>query len=301
MKLTVLGSSSATPTLDRYPSCQILTVEGGMYMIDCGEGSQFRMNQYGIKKNKINAIFISHLHGDHYYGLIGLLTSMSMHERTEKLTIVAPQGLQEIIEVQCRHSSTIIRFEIEYIVFDDKKSEYIYEDKDVKVSTIPLLHKITTCGFLFEKKYPERSFIKEKIANLDLSNQALKDLRQDVDAEDASGVLILSSEVTALNSKSKRFAYCSDNMYHESFIDLVHQVDLLYHEATFLEEDIDRALFTKHSTARQAGLVAKQAQVKQLLIGHYSARYHDIEVLLEETKTVFDKALLAIEGHTYEI
>lgn len=298
MKVTILGSSSATPVYDRHPSSQLLSVNDQLYLIDCGEGTLFRMNEFKVKKNKIQAIFISHLHGDHYYGLIGLLTTMSMQERSDSLTIVSPHRLKDIIELQCEISKTIIRFPINYIEFNQEEAE-IYEDHNLSVKTIPLDHKIDTCGFLFQKKYPERKIIKAKIDEWNLSNLEIAEIVKGNKIH-RLGKEIGLIDISEKSNEVKRYAYCSDTQYSEQYLHLIHEIEMLYHESTFIHRDKNRAIETKHSTALEAAMLASKAKVNKLLIGHFSARYIDLNPLLEEAKTVFQNTELALEGTTFE-
>lgn len=300
MKVTILGSSSATPVYDRHPSSQILTVNDHHYLIDCGEGTLFRLTDFKIKKNKIQAIFISHLHGDHYYGLIGLLTTMSMQERTEKIVLVSPPNLKDIISLQCQISQSQIRFPIEYVEFDDSTSRAIYEDHYIQVSTIPLQHKIVTCGFLFSKIFPDYHILKDKIIEFELTSTEIKAL---VDHQEISknNQLLTLKDISESNSNTKQYAYLSDTEYTELSIPLIHKIDLLYHESTFLEKDRERAIHTKHSTAGDAAKIALKADVNKLLIGHFSARYQELDPLLQEAKSIFKNTHLATEGCTFEI
>lgn len=298
MKLTILGSSSATPYLDRHPSSQLLSVNDHLYLIDCGEGTLFRLNSFGIKKNKIKAIFISHLHGDHYYGLMGLLTTMSMHEKSDELIIVCPPRLKEIIELQCEISKTIIRFPISYIE-TDMTHQTIYTDSNIRVETIPLRHKIDTCGFIFHKVFPDRKILKEKIEALNLTPAEVSTLVKEHRLQ-TNQQLITLEDISEINTSKKSFAYCTDTRYDASYIDYLRGIDLLYHESTFLHRDLARAIETKHSTATEAAMVAKEAEVKKLLIGHFSARYLDLQPLLIEAQEVFPNTELAMEGLTFE-
>ncbi len=301
MKVTILGSNSASPAHDRHPSSQILDVENDYYMIDCGEGTQFQLNKFQISRSRIRAIFISHLHGDHYLGLLGLLTTMSMSNREEPLTVVGPSGLKEIIELQCMYSKTILRFEIIYIVFEANLSSLIYEDNKVKVTTIPLMHKVDTSGYLFEEQPKKSNIIKEKIEEYQIPIEKISGIKNGDDLILQNGQVISNIELTMAPQKPKTFAYCSDTQYYEPIIPIVKGVDMLYHEATFLEKEMERAEFTKHSTTKDAATIAQKAQVHKLMIGHYSSRYTDLSLLLSETKHYFDNTLLAIEGETYEV
>lgn len=301
MKVTILGSNSASPAHDRHPSSQILDVENDYYMIDCGEGTQFQLNRYQVSRSRIRAIFISHLHGDHYLGLLGLLTTMSMSNREEPLTVIGPNGLKEIIELQCMYSKTILRFEITYIVFEANVSSLIYEDNKVKVTTIPLMHKVDTSGYLFQEQPKKRNIIKDKIVEFQIPIDKISGIKNGDDFMLENGDIVLNKDITTEPQKPKSFAYCSDTMYYEPIIPIVSEVDMLYHEATFLEKEIERAEFTKHSTTKDAATIAQKANVQKLMIGHYSSRYPDLSLLLSETKHYFDNTLLAIEGETYEV
>lgn len=298
MKLTILGSSSATPYLDRHPSSQLLSVNDHLYLIDCGEGTLFRLNSFGIKKNKIKAIFISHLHGDHYYGLIGLLTTMSMHEKSDELTIICPPRLKEIIEFQCEISKTIIRFPINFVE-TSMEHQTIYTDSHIRVEIIPLCHKIDTCGFIFHKVFPTRKILKEKIEELSLTPTEIAELIKEQSITKSNEIITLQ-DISEENTSKKTFAYCTDTRYDISYIDYLDGIDLLYHESTFLHKDLTRAIETKHSTATEAAQVAKKADVKKLLIGHFSARYLDLQPLLIEAQEIFPDTELAIEGLTFE-
>lgn len=301
MKVTILGSSSATPALDRHPSAQILSVSDHLYLIDCGEGTLFRLNAFKIRKQKIRAIFISHLHGDHFYGLIGLLTTMSMHERTESLTIVSPPGLREIIDLQCSISKTMIRYDIHYIeLTDNDTSDIVYEDNHVCVTAIPLVHKIQTSGYRFDQKFAERTVSREKLALYALSPQEIGTIMSQHQIE-KDGKTISIEDISIVNQKSVSYAYISDTMYSESYLEDIEQVDLLYHEATFLSAERARADHTQHSTAAEAAAAASAAKVKKLIIGHFSARYTDLSRHLAEAKTIFAETALAIEGQEFTI
>jgi ribonuclease Z len=298
VKLTILGSSSATPYLDRHPSSQVLNVNDQLYLIDCGEGTLFRLNNFRIKKNKIKAIFISHLHGDHCYGLMGLLTTMSMHEKSDELIIVSPPRLKDIVDLQCEISKTVIRFPIRYIETSMEYSE-IYKDSNITVHTVPLCHKIDTCGFIFDKNFPTKRILKEKIEDLKLSpHEVSQIISQGFSVKDGQNVTIES--ISEDNVTKKAYAYLTDTRVDDSYQIYIQNLDLLYHESTFLHADIKRAEETKHSTAKEAAEVAKAVAAKKLLIGHFSARYIDLMPLLHEAQNIFPNTELAIEGLTFE-
>ena len=299
--LTILGVGSATPTPLRNPSAQVLANEYESYLIDCGEGTQNQLIRYKIKTSKIKYIFISHLHGDHFFGLIGLISSFNLSHRTESLTIFGPKGLDDIICLQLKYSSTNLRFKLSFVIIETNKSAIIFENEIITISTIPLIHRIPCCGFLFYKKQKERNLIKEKINN-NFTIDEIKKLKGGANVLNIDGTIKYSfQEYTISNKKGLRYAYCSDTAFNENVIDLIENVDLLYHEATFKEDLSTRAKATFHSTAIQAATIAKLANVKKLLIGHFSSRYTDLEENLLESKSVFETTDLATEGICYEI
>lgn len=306
-ELTILGSSSATPTATRNPSAQVLNVCNRFFLIDCGEGAQMQMRKYKVKMQKIDAIFISHLHGDHYLGLPGLLGTLHLLGRTKELHIYSPKGLQEMIKIQHHHSDTYLNFSLIFHELNTEAAEKIYEDDAVVVETIPLNHRVPCAGFLFTEKQKERNVIKEKLTEYKIpfseipNIKAGNDYRVNFDSNETGEKTILNSELTANPFPPRKYAYCSDTKYDESIIEKIKGVDLLYHEATFDKQKEERAKETYHCTAEQAARIAKKAQVKQLIIGHYSARYHDLNILLNEAKEVFENTVLAIEGETYGI
>lgn len=300
-EVTILGSSSATPTSKRFPSAQLLNVSERLFLIDCGEGVQIQLRRYRVKFQRINQIFISHLHGDHYLGLMGLVCSLHLLGRQKKLTIYSPKGLQEIIEIQLKISATTLNYEIEWVNLNTEQPALIFEDSQVTVETIILHHRIPCCGFLFREKERPLSLIKERLAELDVPIAAYHNLKigENVVLED--GTKIFAKDVTRERAHARSYAYCSDTRYDARVAAAVKGVDLLYHEATFLHELLDRAEKTAHSTALEAGKIAAMAEVGKLIIGHYSVRYHDVTPLLEEARTEFVKTELAEEGLTFEV
>ncbi|MDF7812322.1 ribonuclease Z [Hymenobacter sp. YC55] len=300
-ELKILGSASATPFLDRHQTAQVLTVGNAQYLIDCGEGTQSRLMEYKLRHQRIQTIFISHLHGDHYFGLFGLLGTMHLNGRTEPLQLFGPSGLDEVLTMQFRHSFTQLSFELNFTVVDTTQHALVYEDKHVTVHTLPMRHRIPCCGYLFRELPKRRPLVKEKLPS-GLTPAQLTGLTLGEDVLDEVGnVLIRNLDVTTEPKPPRSYAFCSDTLYTESLADLVHGVDLLYHEATFLDEMRDRAQTTHHSTARQAGLLARRAQVQRLLIGHFSSRYRDLTPLLMEAQTMFEWTELATEGLTVSV
>lgn len=300
-ELTILGASSATPTSNRNPTAQVLNVLERFFLIDCGEGTQMQLRKFKIKFQRIHHIFISHLHGDHYFGLMGILSSMHLLGRQNELHLYAPAPLKEIIDIQLKHSETNLNYPLIFhpLRFDDKTP--LFEDELVKVSSFPLFHRIATCGFLFEEKEKKKNIIKEKIKEYDLGVVDIQNIRAGSDFVTKQGKLIPNNELTHPSPRLRKYAYCSDTRYNEKLIEYVSGVDLLYHEATFLHELIDRAEATFHTTAKEAAIFASKANVKQLIIGHFSARYPDLNPLLEEASAIFPNTLLAIEGQSYLI
>jgi len=300
-ELTILGTSSATPTSKRFPTAQLLNVSERLFLIDCGEGAQIQLRRYKIKFQRINTILISHLHGDHYLGLMGLISSLQLLGRQKKLSIYHPKGLREIIDIQLRLSGTVLNYEIEWIELNTSVPAMIYEDSQVSVHTIILHHRIPCCGFLFREKEKPLSLIKEKLEYYQIPIAMYHALKRGENITLPDGRKILNSEVTRERVRSRSYAYCSDTRYNEEVAVAVKDVDLLYHEATFLHELLDRAEKTAHSTALEAGKIAAMAGVGKLLIGHYSVRYNDLQPLLAEARTQFPDTQLSEEGMTIQV
>lgn len=300
-RLTILGSNSALPAYGRNQSSQVLEAGKCTFMIDCGEGTQIRLSQFKIKHFKIDYIFISHLHGDHYLGLVGLLKSMHLLKRTKDLYLYGPNGLQEIITTQLKYSQTNLNYNIIFKKTNSSTTEILFENGHITVYSFPLDHRIPCTGFIFKEKEKPRRLIKEKLPeNLSLTN--IGRLKRGEDALDEQGEIIHKNvDLTLPPRKSRSYAYCSDTRYNESIIDDIKNVSLIYHEATFLEDDELRASNTYHSTALQAATIAKKANAEQLIIGHYSARYKDVTPFKREADKCFKNTLLAIEGKTYLI
>ncbi len=297
----VLGTGSATPVTNRHPSAFLLSIENESFLIDCGEGTQYRLLENKVKSTRIRHIFISHLHGDHYFGLIGLLSSWSMNQRKESLTIFAPRGLAEILTVQFKHSDTRIGYTINFVETDTENINSILDTNLVSVETIPLHHRIPCCGFLFRSKATKRKVLAEKLPE-NFPIPYIKMLKDGLDISDEfSGGIYLNKDFTTTGSVSKSFAYCSDTAYNELKIKQLQNVDAIYHEATFTDSELKRAEQTNHSTARQAANIAQQSNANQLIIGHYSSRYKVLDNHLTEAQSVFGNTFLAEEGKTYKI
>jgi ribonuclease Z len=299
--ITILGSSGALPALGRFPSSQYVNIDKHHFLVDAGEGTQMQLTKYGISSQRIEAIFISHLHGDHYLGLMGLLFSMHLNKRSSDLHLFAFKGLREIILLQLKYSKSSLSYKIIFHDLEENNPEVIFESDTITISTIPLLHKIPCNGFLFKEKPKPRRINKVKLP-AGILLQHIAALKKGDDVMDESGKILYENLAYTLPPRlSRSYAYCSDTAYFESIIDQVKGVDILYHEATFTNDDVAKAKETKHSTAREAATIAKKSKVKRLLIGHFSARYHAPEVLLNEARETFMETYLANEGETFNI
>ncbi|MCD0489625.1 ribonuclease Z [Pedobacter sp. MC2016-14] len=300
-EVTILGSSSATPVHNRNPSAQLLNCNEKFYLIDCGEGAQQQLMRLGIKASKIDHIFISHLHGDHYFGLIGLLSTMHLNGRIKPLKIFAPKALKDILEIQFLHSETDVRYPIEYVFTEANENALIFENADLTVETIVLNHRIPCTGFKFVQKKRLRKLIADKIEADQIPVAYYPMLKRGLDLNLPSGEVFLNADYTTDSAVPRTYCYCSDTLADGSYLKAIQNCDGLYHEATFTHDLLDRALQTHHSTALQAGEVAKAANVGQLIIGHFSSRYKVLQPLLDEAKSVFEHTQLAVEGITYKI
>nr|WP_315140385.1 ribonuclease Z [uncultured Flavobacterium sp.] len=301
MKLTVLGCYAATPRTFTNPTAQLLEVKNRYFLIDCGEGTQVQLRKNKVKFTKISHIFISHLHGDHFYGLIGLISSFSLLSRVTDLHIYGPKGLKEIIQLQLKLSHSWTNYEIHFHELDSNESELIFEDEKVTVHTIPLKHRVYTNGFLFLEKEGDRKLNINAIQELAIDVCYYKKIKKGGNLTLENGQVIENEQLTFSGEPTKSYAFCSDTAYTESIIPLVQEVDLLYHESTFLESESQLAAKTMHSTAIQAATIASKANVKSLLLGHYSTRYESISSFKEEALTVFSNVQLADDGKSFEI
>jgi len=300
--LTILGCHSATPRENAHPTSQIVSIKNHTFLVDCGEGTQVQLRKYSIKFNKIKHIFISHLHGDHFYGLIGLISTFRLLNRETELHIYAPKGLKEIITLQLKLSKSWTQYPLLFHELDSTKSEIIFEDEKVSVQTIPLSHRIYTNGFLFKEKLGERKLNMEAIAKYpDIKICDYQNLKNGRDFKLENGTILKNEKVTLEPNKPLSYAFCSDTEYLPEIKTIIKKVDTLYHESTFLNDKEALAKTTKHSTAQQAAEIAKMAQVKNLIIGHFSSRYKNKNDFLTEAKNVFKNTVLAEEGKVFEI
>ncbi|MCC8426975.1 ribonuclease Z [Mucilaginibacter sp. UR6-11] len=300
-EVTILGSSSATPIYNRNPTSQVLNINERLYLIDCGEGTQQQMLRFDVRASRIDHIFISHLHGDHYLGLIGLLSSLHLNGRKKTLKLFGPIHLKEIIDLQFKYSETTLQYDIEFIATDPNKAQTIVTNDDVTIETIPLNHRIECTGFLFREKKRLRKLIKDELERIGVPVEHYTALKKGANYVNPEGKVYKNDTLTIDSETPKTYVYCSDTLYSESYFDQINNVDLLYHEATFLHNMLDRANETHHTTALQAAEIAVKVHAKKLLIGHFSARYKSLDELLEEAQSVFPNTALAIEGKTFVI
>lgn len=296
IELNILGCGSALPTTRHYPTSQVLNVRGNLFMIDAGEGTQLQFRKQGLKFNRLKQIFISHLHGDHCFGLFGLLSTLSLLGRTGDLVIHAHGDMEGILRPIINRFCRNISFNVIVNPIIPTKHELIYEDRTLKVYTIPLKHGIPTCGFLFEEKQKSPHLIREMIDFYQIPVKELAAVKNGADFITPEGEIVPNNRLTIPAEKAVKYAYCSDTAYSEKIIPVIEGVDLLFHETTFTQDHLARAKETFHSSAMQAAEIAKKAAAKHLLIGHYSARYSNIAPLLEEAQQIFPETTAAYEG-----
>lgn len=297
--VTILGCNSALPTANRNPSAQILDIKDQLYLIDCGEGTQMQMRKFKIKFNKINHIFISHLHGDHFFGLIGLLSTFGLMNRKSDLHIYAHSEIQTILKGQLSFMKSDMTYRIVFHPLDFKKSKIILEDKRITVTSFPLLHRIPTCGFLFAEKSSLPHLIKEKLDQYAIPIADRVKIKAGADFITFDRQIIPNSELVIPAVKPCSYAYCSDTAYKEDIIPIINGTDVLYHEATFGSDNKSLATITGHSTATDAATIALKAKVGQLIIGHFSARYKEVSGLLSEARKTFPNTEAAVDGKTF--
>ncbi|MBP8958799.1 MAG: ribonuclease Z [Bacteroidales bacterium] len=301
MKLTILGSSSALPTSERNPSAHVLYAHERLYLIDCGEGTQMQMRKCKIQFSKINHIFISHLHGDHIFGLFGLLSSFNLMGRGQPLNIYAPANFNKILKSYLEDFDIKLGFEVIFTELNSKNPFVILDDKYLTVTAFPLRHRVPTFGFLFSEKKAERKIRKEKIEVYKIPIAKMNAIKKGEDLIREDGTIIKNEEITIPPPKPLSYAYCSDTSYFEQLSSYVKGTDLIYHEATFGNDLRDLAELTGHSTAADAARVAFEAGAGNLIIGHFSSRYKNPEVLLEQAREIFSSTYLAEDGKTYRI
>ena len=302
INLTILGCHSATPRANAFPTAQYLEINNRHFLIDCGEGTQSQMRKFKVGFTKINHIFISHLHGDHFYGLVGLLSTYGILSREKELHIYGPKGIKQVTLLQLKISQSHAKYPMIFHELTSKESELVFEDDKVSVKTIPLNHRVYTNGYLFtEKEKP----LKLHIGNInqydEIDRADYNNIKAGRDITLSTGEIVQNSELTLPPNKPLSYAFCSDTVYKPDIIPIIKNADLLYHEATFLADKKDLAKKTKHSTSKEAAQIAKDANVKQLIVGHYSGRYKDISLFKKEAQEIFLNTELAETGKNFKI
>jgi ribonuclease Z len=300
MNLTILGCYAATPRTFTNPTSQVLEIRNRLFLIDCGEGTQVQLRKNKIKFSKINHIFISHLHGDHFFGLIGLISTFALLGRTTDLQIYGPKGIKEIINLQLRLSNSWTKYDLFFHELESKETQVIFEDDKVIVKTIPLNHRVYTNGFLFQEKIKERKLNFDVVQNYEIDKCYYQNIKSGKDITLDDGRIIENQKLTFDPELPLSYAFCSDTVYNENIIPIIKEVDVLYHESTFLDSEEVLAGKTMHSTAKEAARIALKANVKQLILGHYSTRYESIELFKEQAETIFPNVLLADDGKSFD-
>jgi ribonuclease Z len=300
MKITILGCYAATPRTFTNPTSQVLEIRNRIFLIDCGEGTQVQLRKNKIRFSKINHIFISHLHGDHFFGLIGLISTFALLNRTTDLHIYGPKGIQEIINLQLRLSNSWTKYQLFFHELGSKESETVYEDDKVIVTTIPLKHRVYTNGFLFKEKIRERKLDLNAVQNYEIGKCYYRNIKNGKDITLEDGRIIENHKLTFDPAPPMSYAFCSDTVYDECIIPYIKRADVLYHESTFLDSEQALAHKTMHSTAKEAATIALKANVKNLILGHYSTRYESIDLFKQQAEIIFSNILLADDGKTFD-
>ncbi|MCH1558096.1 MAG: ribonuclease Z [Flavobacteriaceae bacterium] len=301
MKLTILGSCSAYPTLNRFTTSQILQINGKSFLIDCGEGAQIQLRKNKIKFNSIEDILISHLHGDHFFGLPGLILTFNLLGREKPLNIYGPKGIKKIIVSLLKIGNTWTNYKLNFTELKNPKSEIIYDKNDISITTIPLYHGIYTNGFLFRKKTSVHKLMVDKAQSYGIDKTQFAGIKLGKDGIKTDGSIIENIKLVEPLNPDITYAFCGDTLFNEKIIELIKGCDLLYHESTFLKKHENFAKKTFHSTAEQAALIAKKSNVKKLILGHFSTRYKDLDLFIKESKSIFPNVDLAIENKIFTI
>ena len=300
-KIHILGCGSALPTLHHYASAQIVELRGKQFMIDCGEGTQMQLRRSRIRFTKLSAVFITHLHGDHCFGLIGMISTFGLLGRTAKLDVYAPAALEPMLQAQMQLFCHSFDFEVAFHAVDTSKQLVIYEDRSLTVESIPLDHRIPCCGYLFKEKPTLPHIKRDMIDFYQIPTSQINNIKAGADWTTADGEVVANSRLVEAAEAPRSYAYCSDTRYIPTLHERIKGVTALYHESTYGEDNLQRAEKYFHSTARQAAMVARDAQAGQLLLGHFSSRYEDENVLLQEAKEVFENTYLCDEQKVFEL
>lgn len=300
MKLTILGCHSATPTANAHPTSQVLEMQGHVFLIDCGEGTQMQLRKFKVKFSRIRHIFISHLHGDHFFGLPGLISSFLLLGRTAELHVYGPKGIKEAILLLLKLGKTYTNYPLYFHELHSNEPQLIYEDEKVSVETIPLEHRVYTNGFYFREKLGMRKLNVEAARNAKIDMSYYNKIKKGFDVVNREGKTISNQSITFDPPPPQSYAYCSDTIYHPNIIPQINGASVLYHESTFLEEHQHLAQSTRHSTAKEAATIAKEAGVGTLILGHYSGRYGNLELFRKEAAEIFSNVELAEDGKIFE-
>jgi len=299
--VTILGSSSALPTSTRFPSAHVLNAHERLFLIDCAEGTQMQLRRLHIKMSKINHIFISHLHGDHTLGLVGLISTFNLVGRKSDLHIYANAKLEENLTYNLNFFIEELTFKLIFHAVEQNKHQVIYDDGKIVVESLPLRHRVPATGFLFREKRGLPNIRKELIEKYSLSLAEISSIKNGSDLTLPDGQLIPNNDFTYYSSETRAYAYCSDTLYSERLVGLIRNVDLLYHEATFANDDIKLAKVTGHSTAGQAATIESKSGATKLIIGHFSSRYKNVDLILKEAKEIFENTIAAEDGQVIEV
>jgi ribonuclease Z len=299
LAVTILGNNSAVPAFDRHPTSQVVTLGGDNYLVDCGEGTQIQMINYKIRRSRISHIFISHLHGDHYFGLVGLINSFSLLSHQQELHVFGPSPLQEIIEMQMRVADTKLCYPLYFHTISGPAT--LVDDDQIEIKCFPTQHRIECYGFSFREKKKPRKLILESVRENNIPLHFYENLKNGEDFITSGGEVIRNEWLTTEAAKGKTYAFCADTRYNEGMIEHIKDADLIYHETTYLDHLRDRAFERFHTTTKQAALIAQKAGVKKLLIGHFSSKYDTLEEFEAEAREVFPNTELALEGVTYKV
>lgn len=301
MKITILGNNSAIPAYDRHPTAQVVDIREQLFLVDCGEGTQMQIQRYGIKRGRINYIFISHLHGDHYYGLMGLIASMGLMGRTAPLYLFAPAALQSIIELNFVASQTMLPYTVHFVAIEPDSVATLVETEHYKVSCFPVQHRVQCHGFLFTEKSSGRKINPEACREFEVPTMFYPRLKKGEHYTKKDGSIVQNEWVTLDGTPDKRYAFCADTIYTEQYLTHIQQVDVLYHESTYLHDQVQRAAERYHCTTIQAATIAQRAKAKKLLLGHFSSKYSDLTDFYHEAVTVFPNTVVTQEGDVFEL
>ena len=299
LSVTILGNNSAVPAFNRHPTSQVVTHDGNNYLVDCGEGTQIQMIKYKIRRGKISHIFISHLHGDHYFGLVGLINTFNLLSHQQELHIYGPEPLQGIVEMQLKVADSTMCYPLHFHTLT--QNEVLVNNDKIKISCFHTNHRIECYGFLFEEKEGKRKLLIEKVRKLKIPMTFYSSLQSGLDYITPKGLTIKNNSVTTEAEKGKKYAFCADTKYDESMIEHIYGADMIYHETTYLDSMREKAEIRFHTTTRQAAMIARKAMVNKLLIGHFSSKYSVLDQFLAEAKEIFPNTELAIEGQLFEI